>query len=212
VVDTVSPVITDIVFNRLRGQMDVYFQDGLSGMSLADLSNGANYQISATPLNSHSQVRKVIIPTSVTVIPAPTATGIDEAIVTFNRGKVLAAGHYTIKVLAAGIADEAGNSLDGEFYGKYPSGHTDAGSNYVGQITAYPKKVLGAFPIESGYASPKAIAAARTSARVEAVAASRPSHPSQARVAAERTGPGHPDLVDRAIGSLVVAKHRGHAR
>ena len=147
----------------------------------------------------------MIIPTSVKVIPAATPGGIDEAIVVFNHGKVLAPGHYNFKVMAAGIADVAGNNLDGQFYGSYPSGNTDAGSNYVGQITAFPGRTLGAFPIQSGYAKPQSVTAARTSARVEAVATPRTVRPTQASVAAA-------SLVDHAIAHLADAKHRRRGR
>jgi hypothetical protein len=214
VIDTVSPVITNVVFNRQRGEMDVYFQDGLSGINLTDLSNGANYQISANPLNNSIAVRKTIIPTSVTVIPAATATGVDEVIVTFNHGKPLRVGHYTFQVTGAGIHDVSGNMLSGQFYGSYPTGGTDPGSNYVAQITAYPRRTLGAFPIKSGYAKPKSIPAIRSQAQVEVTARSRSLH-----VVLSGTGhavhwpyQGQAILVDQAIASLAGIKPKRRGR
>ena len=173
VIDTVAPVITNIVFNRLDGEMQVFYQDNLSGVSLTDLSNGANYQLTARPLNNKIPVRKVIIPTSISVIPAAGASGIDKAIILFNHGKPLRGGHYTIQIFAAGITDIAGNALDGRFYGKLPSGNGGSGGNFVAQITAMPRKVLGPFPLQAGYAKPGASVDNRSALRVERVAKPR---------------------------------------
>ncbi len=123
VIDTTAPVITSVVFNRLRGELDVDFQDNLSGMFLPALANGASYQISARPLNNTTPVRNVILPTGVTVSPGATPTSVNEAVIVFNHGKMLNPGHYTVQVLASGLFDVAGNQLAGRFYGSYPTGN-----------------------------------------------------------------------------------------
>jgi hypothetical protein len=211
VIDTVSPVITNVVFHRLSGEMDVYFQGNLSGLNLADLANGANYQLSATPLNSSIPVRKVIIPSRITVIPGAGANGIDEAIIKFNNGKPLRGGHYTIQVLAAGIADIAGNALDGRFYGSMPSGNGGSGSNFVAQITALPRKVLPPFPIQTGYAKPAGPVSNRSAARVNAVAKPRVINVVQSHQNANPTQ-GQTILLDEAIASVVSTKTQRHRR
>ena len=202
VIDTVSPVITDVAFNRLRGEMVFSFRDNLSGVFLPDLSNGANYQLSATPLNNQIPVLKVIIPTGVNVTPGAKSTAVDEAAVFFNQGIPLRGGHYTIQVSAAGITDVAGNGLNGRFYGSYPSGNPGPGSNYVALFTALPRRTLGAFPIQAGSAKPQAVPAIRSLARVETVAATRSISAVQAGRPVNRPGPGPANLVDRAIASL----------
>jgi hypothetical protein len=206
-IDTVSPVITNVVFHRLSGEMDVFFQDNLSGLNLADLANGANYQVSATPLNSSIPVRKVIIPSSITVIPS--ANGIDEAIIKLNNGKPLRGGHYTIKILAAGIADIAGNALDGRFYGSLPSGNGGSGSNFVAQITAMPTKVLAPFPIQTGYAKPAGPVSNRSAARVDAVAKPRVINALKSHQSSN-PAQGQTSLLDEAIASLVTTKTKRH--
>jgi hypothetical protein len=209
----VSPVITNLVFHRLSGEMDVFFQGGLSGLNLADLSNGANYQVSATPLNSSIPVRKVIIPSSITVIPGAGTDGIAEAIIKLNKGKPLRGGHYTITILAAGIADIAGNALDGRFYGSFPSGNDGSASNFVAQVTAMPTKVLPPFPIQTGYAKPARPVSNRSAARVDAVAKAKP-RVINAVQSHQNSNPteGQTSLLDEAIESLVTTKTKRHRR
>ncbi len=214
-IDTTAPVITDIVFNRLRGELDVYFQDNLGGMSLPALSNGASYQISAKPLNNTISVRKTIVPTSVTVIDGATPTSVDEAVVVFNRGKVLNPGHYTVQVLASGIFDVAGNTLAGRFYGSYPTGNGAPGTNYVAQFTAYPARTLAAYPFSAGYARPKMPTSGSTTPKVRVAEAAVAR--SQVRALARQAGAWSDhakhdpaSLIDRAIASLdaVLPKRR----
>lgn len=207
VIDTTAPVITNIVFNRLRGELDVYFQDNLGGMFLPALSNGASYQLSARPLNSSIPVRKMIVPTSVTVIDGATPTSVDEAVVEFNHGKRLNPGHYTVQVLAAGMFDVAGNPLAGRFYGSYPSGNGAPGTNYVAQFTAFPARTLAAFPFQAGYARPKTPASGSTipKVRVADAAVARTQVRSLARQAGAWSDHAKHDpasLIDQAIASL----------
>ena len=65
VVDTAPPVITSLSFNRFDATLTVTFQDNLSGLDLASLTNSAFYHISATPLSSKVHVPKLILPTSI---------------------------------------------------------------------------------------------------------------------------------------------------
>jgi hypothetical protein len=211
VIDTVAPVITNIVFSRLGGEMEVFYQDNLSGVNLTDLANGANYQLSAKPLNNSIPVKKVIIPTSISVNPATSANGIDEATILFNHGKPLRGGHYTIQILAAGITDIAGNSLDGRFYGSFPSGNGGSGNNFVAQITAFPRRVLGPFPIQAGYAKPSASVSNRSAARIEAVAKPRVINVVQSHGAAN-SSQSPTRLLDEAIAALVSTKTKRHHR
>ena len=180
VIDTVAPVITGVAFDRLSGELDVSFRDNLSGVFLPDLTDGANYQLSATPLNGQIPVRKVIIPTGVRVTPGATPRSVAVAAVSFDQGQALRGGHYTAGVSAAGITDLAGNRLDGRFYGSYPTGAPGPGGDYVALFTALPRRTLGAFPIRAGTAKPQP-------------------------AAANRPDPGPASLVDRAIAALAGA-------
>lgn len=210
VIDTVAPVITNVVFRRRRDVMEVYFQGSLSGLDLTDLSNGANYQLSARPLNKHIPVRHVIISTSITLIAGGAGTDTEEAIVVFNHGKPLRGGHYTLRVLATGITDLAGNELDGTFYGSMPSGNGGSGGNFVAQITAMPRRVLGPFPIKTGYAKPvTSVASARKAhpaMHVHTLARPRVINVLKAGAAGPRSDPSAAHLLDEAIASLAGVK------
>ncbi|MHB1562124.1 MAG: Ig-like domain-containing protein, partial [Isosphaeraceae bacterium] len=207
VIDTTAPVITNIVFNRRQGELDVYFRDNLSGMFLPAISNGASYQVSARPLNDWIPVRRVIVPTSVSVIAGATPSSVDEAVVVLNHGKRLNPGHYTVQVAAGGMFDVAGNLLGGRFYGSYPTGNGVAGTNYVAQFTAFPARTLAAFPFQTGYARPK-MPAFRLAAPQVGIAGAAVSR-TQARTLARQAGAWSDhakhdpaSFVDQAIASL----------
>jgi hypothetical protein len=67
--------------------------------------------------------------------------------VIINGGKYLRGGHYLITARSAsptdptGIQDIAGNALDGEFYGYFPSGNNYSGGDFVAEIDALHHKV-----------------------------------------------------------------------
>ncbi len=48
----------------------------------------------------------------------------------------------------------AGNSLDGNFYGSFPTGDGLAGGNFVADILTFHNKVLPFVPIADGYVPP----------------------------------------------------------
>lgn len=215
VIDTTPPVVTNVVFNRLKGELDVYFQDNLSGMFLPALSNGASYKISAIPLNNKIPVRKSILPTSATVTAGATPSSVDEAVIVFNHGKPLNPGHYTVQVLASGLFDIAGNLLAGRFYGSYPTGNGVPGTNYVAQFSAFPARTLAAFPVQTGYARPRFPTSSRDAARVRvaAVAVSKSYERALVRPAGALSNHAKHDasnIVDEAIASLIGPrpKHR----
>jgi hypothetical protein len=49
----------------------------------------------------------------------------------------------------AGIQDVAGNALDGEFYGKFPSGNNIPGGNFVALVDAIHNKIFPPQPLTS---------------------------------------------------------------
>src|SRR5262249_23184845 len=144
VIDTVGPRITNLVFDRGSGRMLVTFQDNLSGLDQHQLRDGANYHLVGRPLSRKIPVPHVILVTSISVSTATTPTDPQTSTVIFNNGRVLPGGRYLITVNSGsidahrnGIEDVAGNAMDGEFYGTFPTGNGRPGGNFVALITAF---------------------------------------------------------------------------
>ena len=160
VVDTAPPVITALSFNRFDATLAVTFQDNLSGMDLASLTNSAFYHISATPLSSKVRVPKLILPTSITFTPGASPGDPVVVNVEFNRGRPFRGGKYEVLINSgsgdSGIQDVAGNALDGNFYGPFPTGDGLAGGNFVADILTFHHKVLPFVPLADGYVPPAA--------------------------------------------------------
>jgi hypothetical protein len=74
-------------------------------------------------------------------------------VLTINSGRQLRGGRYYFTVIsgagATGIRDVAGNALDGEFYGFFPSGNNIPGGNFVAGLDAVhntifaPRTIIG---------------------------------------------------------------------
>ena len=212
VIDTIAPVITNVVFRRLRGEMDVFSRDNLSGVFLPDVSHGANYQLSATPLNDQIPVRNNIIPTKVRVTPASTPTGVDEAIVVFNCGRTLPAGTYTFRSDRGRDHRHRRQPYQRPVLRDVPRRQHEPRRQLRGPDHAYANKVLGTFPIQAGFAKPKPVAAIRSQARAETVASSRSIHAAQAQAGAHRPNQGPATLVDHALESIVGPRQRRRGR
>jgi Bacterial Ig-like domain len=143
VVDNVGPKVTDVVFNRLHGRIVVTFQDfgGVNntgvGMDLASEIDANNYQLTTV---HHPRIGKYRV-NVISVVPGTTA-GTQTATLTINHGGYIKGGWYFFTVFSTsptnvtGLQDIAGNGLDGEFYGYFPSGNNVPGGNYVAQLTA----------------------------------------------------------------------------
>ncbi|MGC8639122.1 MAG: TIGR03118 family protein, partial [Isosphaeraceae bacterium] len=129
VIDTVGPRVTSVSFNRLSGQILVGIQDyggqnnaGV-GLNVGSLMDANNYSL--MKYDQHGPNAYLV--TSIIVTPG-TLTGTQLVTLQFNGGKELRGGHYYFTVRSVspsnltGIRDIAGNALDGEFYGNFPSG------------------------------------------------------------------------------------------
>ncbi len=158
VVDTAPPVITSLSFNRLNGTLTVVFKDNLSGMNLKSITNSAFYHISATPLTSNVHPPKLILPTSISYTPGVLPSDPVVVHVVFNKGHSMRGGNYAVIINSGtgdkGIQDVAGNALDGNYYGKFPSGDGLAGGNFVATIATFHNRVLPGIPILDGYVPP----------------------------------------------------------
>ena len=76
----------------------------------------------------------------------------------FNDGHVFRGGKYEVVINSgtgdSGIQDVAGNALDGNFYGSFPSGDGLAGGNFVAAIPTFHRVVLPFVPTADGYVPP----------------------------------------------------------
>ena len=156
VIDTVGPKVTSVLFRRLRGEIVVTYQDGgglnNTGVGLVPSSvvDANNYQLITV---HHPRLAKYRF-NAITDVPG-TTTGLQTATLTVNRGLPIRGGWYFFTIRSAnslntsGIRDIAGNAMDGEFYGYYPSGNNVRGGDFVAMLTAIhhttyaPSSVIG---------------------------------------------------------------------
>jgi hypothetical protein len=160
VVDTTAPVISALSFDRRDGTLTVVFKDNLSGLDLASLTNSAFYHISATPLSSKVHPPKLILPTSVFYSFDGVPTDPVVVRVEFNKGHAMRGGNYEVVIDSGtgdqGIQDVAGNALDGNYYGNFPTGDGLPGGDFQATIATFHNRVLAGVPVKDGYSPPAA--------------------------------------------------------
>ncbi len=144
-IDTVAPTVTGVSVNRKTGLIVVTFQDfgGLNdtgvGLDMASVVDAANYQLVAARHPGVSANRLIVA----AVKPGPIA-GIETVTLKLRHRPSVAAGGYSLRIDSAspadpsGIQDNAGNALDGEFSGTFPSGNGVPGGNFVARLSALP--------------------------------------------------------------------------
>jgi hypothetical protein len=139
-IDTVGPRIKNVTFNRLNGELDVTLQDNLSGLDMSTVTDPTNYTL--TRLKGSPPGTFVITGFQVTPQgPLPTSPIV--AALTINRNSYIKGGFFLLTVHSGGITDVAGNPLDGEFYGSFPSGNNKPGGDFVATITEVHNFVSG---------------------------------------------------------------------
>ncbi len=146
VIDTVGPVITNVVWNRLNGQVDYVIQDPspATGVNVATLLDSANYNFTKVHANKAYPGKWIV--TNIAVSPGAATSSYDVA-VTFNSGETMRGGFYlfTIRDSTRGpssVQDIAGNDLDGEFYGSFPSGNKVVQGDFVAMLSGYHDKIF----------------------------------------------------------------------
>jgi hypothetical protein len=146
VIDTVGPVITNAVWNRLNGQVDYTIQDPapLSGVNVASLLDSSNYLFTKVHANKAFPGKWIATNVSVTAGAAAGSYNVD---VTFNNGNPIRGGFYLFTIRdssngASSVEDIAGNHLDGVFYGRFPSGNGIPGSDFVAMLSGFHNKIF----------------------------------------------------------------------
>ena len=156
VVDTVGPKVTSVQFNPLTGQIAVTFQDDRSGLDQQTLVDGSNYLFTGRFVHGQLQLGQRLLITSLTSSAPSSPTSPQTVIATIDKGKVLRGGLFNLVVFSgsnSNVQDVAGNALDGEFYGYFPSGNNRPGGDFGARITFIHGH--GSIPLpESSSASP----------------------------------------------------------
>jgi hypothetical protein len=154
VIDTVGPKVVNTVFTPKGGYVAVTYQDyggannAGSGVNLSTVQDPSNYTfvfISSPVKGYRPPARWLVGP--ITTTPGST-TGPQEAVVLINGGKAIRGGVYQLKVASAsttargGVQDLAGNALDGDFYGTFPSGNNAGGGDFVARLDSIHNRVF----------------------------------------------------------------------
>jgi hypothetical protein len=138
-IDTAGPQVTALRFYPHSGEIDVTFADGISGMDPVQLDDPLSFLLTRRqrPVTSY--------PVNLVVPPVGVAGNPETVVLVVNRGRPLGTGAYHLTILsgaqAAGIRDRAGNALDGEFYGAFPSGNHLPGGNFQAELDALDHRV-----------------------------------------------------------------------
>jgi PKD repeat protein len=156
VVDTIGPVDDSVILNRKTGTAVITYQDNLSGLDLASISDLAFYHLSAKPVSNRVREPRLILPESVSVTPGLSPTSPEVVTVIFpHTGRGLPAGRYLVKIDSGdsgnGVEDAAGNALDGKYLGKFPSGDGVPGGDFLALIRAARNKVLQLASVRHGH-------------------------------------------------------------
>jgi uncharacterized protein (TIGR03118 family) len=211
VIDTVAPVITSATFDRFTDTLTVTYQDNLSGLAFASVTNGAFYHLSAQPLSPKVPVPKLLLPTAIDFTRGATATDPFEVSVVFNHGHTVRGGRYLIIIDSGagdnGIHDVAGVALDGNFYGTFPSGDGLPGGDFAASIDTFHNNiVLPPVPFRDGYVPPsKAVdppAHSKATKTVQHIVRSKV----KAKPVSQSVKPAHTHAHDQAIEALTVDK------
>lgn len=190
VVDTVGPRVVGLEFQRFQKRILTTFQDDRSGMARRTLIDGENYELR----RPHTRLGQILIRTLSTTTPAA-PTDPQEVTARITGVPQLRRGTYVYTVVSGpyGVTDVAGNPLDGEFYGRFPSGNGVPGRDFVAVYytidhTTPPPRPARSFASPEGSASSVEERPTRTIRRREARASLRGDHPRGPAAGRGRTG------------------------
>lgn len=165
-IDTVGPQVTGMFFVKNVGEMSVSFQDfGPEGNDLFPVSgliDADGNTINSLIDNRNWKIERLRQrPGRFLFTSLEAEQGVDGAapltvFATINNGQNLRSGTFTFSLFSGplGITDAAGNPLDGEFYGYFPSGNDVPGGDFVAILDTIHALVYSPKPTQ-GYASPR---------------------------------------------------------
>ena len=130
VIDTIPPRVRALHFDPRTNQITLAIQDTGSGIDDGVLLRGPLYTFTGPSGLAGTPV--------VTVRPIASAVSgfySNARAVTLTLGAGRAQpGHYRLQVASGGLVDRAGNPLDGEFRGRFPSGNGKRGGNFLARF------------------------------------------------------------------------------
>ena len=141
-IDTASPVVTNAILNPQTGQIEVTFQDERSGMAQPTLTNLNNY----TFVKQYTGAPRAFAITNAQPLPITGPTVPQTVVLDSSAGRPIQHGRYLFAVLASGVTDVAGNALDGEFNGYFPTGNGVAGGDFNAQFQVDSRGTSPALP------------------------------------------------------------------
>jgi hypothetical protein len=190
VVDTVGPRVVGLEFLRFQKRIITTFQDDRSGMARRTLIDGENYELR----RPHTRLGQILIRALSTTTPAA-PTDPQEVTARITGVPHLRRGTYVYTVASGpdGVTDVAGNPLDGEFYGRFPSGNGVPGRDFVAVYYTIdhntpPPRPARSFASPEGSVSSVEERPARTIRRREARSSLRGDHPRGPADGRGRTG------------------------
>ncbi len=133
VIDTTAPRVTGFLFDEANRRVGVAFEDNLSGLDDASLVRAGNYRVGRTL--SYRGVAPVLLNPSTPFNPASRDPRVAISLapsVLSTRGPI---EFWILSGGRGGVTDRAGNALDGEFLGTYPSGNGRPGGHFRTRLT-----------------------------------------------------------------------------
>jgi hypothetical protein len=137
-IDTVGPRVVALAYSPRLRQVTVVYRDAVSGLVKANLETTDFYTLIGPP-----RLRRVAPPQRPERVAAGTIASDPEAVVvTLPR---TGRPPLSLRILSGGIADLAGNPLDGDGNGQLPSGDRLPGGNFVARLASFvrPGRVPG---------------------------------------------------------------------
>ncbi len=126
VIDTVAPVIASVVIDRRNRKLAISFRDDLSGMDTKSLEERSNYDLFGPhPYRYVAAAVGKLKDTSI-ITSDPMISTVDIMPASVGTWKI-----NGIRVLSGGIQDVAGNALDGEYKGRFPTGNGIPGGMFL---------------------------------------------------------------------------------
>ncbi len=166
-IDTVGPVVANAALIVNPGAIGISFVDALSGLDQFSIRDPGNY--AAARLLAPTPSPTFI--TSIDVAPGFALAGTPQNVfLTLNGGQRIRHARLFASAISGGVQDLAGNALDGEFFGTFPTGNGVPGGDFVARFDfngrrIFPPQPVGTFaplaPI-----TPAAAARARRAARL----------------------------------------------
>lgn len=143
VIDTVAPRLLGLSVNPRLGRLQLTLLDDRSGLDPISLSNPSNYSLVR---RSHRPQTFALTPS---VSPSSQTPGARVVTLTSARERIGHGLRYVLSVASGGLQDRAGNPLDGEFSGTFPTGNNIPGGPSLIHIATDGRHVLPLRPVST---------------------------------------------------------------